>query len=78
MVPFQHCLVRAILYGKKNVGRGNLSTCSQILVNLKRRVGNQLFNTYLPTGCIIVIIYFTHYFKIEHYDTRIMVALTGT
>ncbi len=52
-------------------------SCIQVLVEMKRRVGNQLLNTYLPTTCILMIIYLTHFFKIEHYDTRIMVALTG-
>ncbi len=52
-------------------------SCVQIFVILQRRVGNQLVNTYLPTTCILIIIYLTHYFKLEHYDTRIMVALTG-
>ncbi len=52
-------------------------SCNQVVITLKRRVGNQLLNTYLPTGCLLIIIYLTHYFKIEHYDTRIMVGLTG-
>ena len=58
-------------------GRGDLSSCSRILIKLKRRVGNQLLNTYLPTTCLLLTIYLTHYFKLNHYDTRIMVGLTG-
>ena len=54
------------------------SSCNHISVTFKRRVGNQLLNTYLPTSCLLIIIYLTHYFKIEHYDIRIMVGLTGT
>ena len=53
------------------------STCSSIHVSLKRRVGGQLLNTYLPTTCLLWSIYLSHYFKLDHYDTRIMVALTG-
>ena len=70
-----------ILMQPKNVftfiGRENLYSCTQVWVRLKRRVGNQLLNTYLPTGCLLLIIYLTHYFKLDHYDTRIMVGLTG-
>jgi len=52
-------------------------SCNRVWLTLKRRVGNQLVNTYLPTSCLLLIIYLTHYFKLEHYDTRIMVSLTG-
>ncbi|TRY78459.1 hypothetical protein TCAL_11687 [Tigriopus californicus] len=58
-------------------GRQNLSSCNKIWITLKRRVGNQLLNTYLPTGSLLMTIYLSHYFKIDHYDTRIMVGLTG-
>eukprot|EP00095_Tigriopus_kingsejongensis_P007008 maker-scaffold430_size173499-snap-gene-0.44 protein:Tk07008 transcript:maker-scaffold430_size173499-snap-gene-0.44-mRNA-1 annotation:"glycine receptor subunit alpha-1" len=58
-------------------GRQNLSSCTKIWITLKRRVGNQLLNTYLPTGSLLMIIYLSHYFKLDHYDTRIMVGLTG-
>lgn len=59
------------------LGRENLYSCLNAEITLKRRVGNQLLNTYLPTTCILLIVCMTNYFKIEHYDTRIMVALTG-
>ena len=59
------------------IGRNGLNSCTKVVVTLKRRVGNQLLNTYLPTGCLLLIIYLTHYFKLDHYDTRIMVGLTG-
>ncbi len=58
-------------------GRHETLSCSEVTVTLKRRVGNQLLNTYLPTSCLLIIIYLTHYYKIEHYDIRIMVGLTG-
>ncbi len=41
------------------------------------RLAQQMLNTYLPTTCLLWTIYLTHYFKLDHYDTRIMVALTG-
>ena len=65
-------------FNHSNQGPQEWSTsCVEVTVYLKRRVGNQLMNTYLPTTCLLWTIYLTHYFKIEHYDTRIMVSLTG-
>ena len=58
-------------------GRQGLASCSRLWITLKRRVGNQMLNTYLPTTCLLLTIYLTHYFKLDHYDTRIMVGLTG-
>lgn len=49
----------------------------KIRIVLSRKYGFQLFNTYLPTFSLLIIIYSTHYYKFSYYDLRIMVALTG-
>ena len=62
---------------ENNIDEEDSYSVARIEIVLKRRVGNQLLSTYLPTASLLLIIYLSHYFKIDHYDTRIMVGLTG-
>ena len=51
--------------------------CVRAVLTLQRRYFGMILKTYLPTACLIVIVYLTNFYKENHFDTAMMVSLTG-
>ena len=48
-----------------------------VYVHLRRRITYHIFNTYLPSFCLMVIAVFTLFIDVSHFEATIMVALTS-
>lgn len=48
-----------------------------VVIKLKRRIGNDLLVTYLPTVTILIIVYCTNYFRMSHFNTALTINLTS-
>ena len=48
-----------------------------VYVHLRRRITFHIFNTYLPSFCLMVIAVFTLFIDVSHFEATIMVTLTS-